>query len=248
MTTSPILALESCHHHRWHFGRYSYLAAPRPNCGLLLVLQGGIRYISREAVLEVKPMELVWLPKGSRYEARFQPNTEDLLLNFRILEGPEQTVFFPALLLRNAGALAEPMARCMEAQRDGLEAMSRFYSLCRDTERLLYPKTDDERLIEEAKLRLSDQSCPSLETLSRQLSVSPSGLRQKFKAAVGISPARFRQQQRLEQAKQLLLSTDLPAATVAEACGFCDSAYFHKVFCKATGMSPTTYRDSRRQL
>ena len=248
MTTSPILALESCHHHRWHFGRYSYLEAPRPDCGLLLVLRGGIRYISRETVLDVKPMELVWLPKGSHYEAHFQPNTEDLLLNFRILEGPEQTTLSPTLLLSDAGALAEPMARCVEAQQDSLEAMSRFYSFCRDVQRLLPPKTDDDRLIEEAKLRLSEQSCPSLETLSRQLSLSPSGLRQKFKAAVGISPARFRQQQRLEQAKQLLLSTDLPAATVAETCGFCDSAYFHKVFCKAIGMSPTAYRNSRRQL
>ena len=99
METYPILALESCHHHRWHFGRYSYLEAPRPDCGLLLVLRGGIRYISREIVLDVKPMELVWLPKGSRYEARFQPDTEDLLLNFRILEGAEQTTLSPKLLL-----------------------------------------------------------------------------------------------------------------------------------------------------
>ena len=248
METPPILALESCHHQRWHFGRFSYLEAPRPDCGLLLVLRGGIQYISQETVLELQPMELVWLPKGSRYEARFQPDTEDLLLNFRILEEAKQTIITPVRLLSDASALVESMTHCVEAEQDPLEAMSRFYSFCRELEHFLYPKSADDVLIEQAKLRLSEANCPPLEELSKQLSISPSGLRQKFKSAVGISPAQFRQHARVEQAKELLLSTDLPAVTVAEVCGYCDSAYFHKSFCRATGMTPTAYRNSHRQL
>ena len=98
-----------------------------------------------------------------------------------------------------------------------------------------------------AKLLLSQPDCPDLEAVARQLLISPSGLRKKFKDATGISPSQYRLQKRLEQAQLLLLSTDLPMTAIAEQCRFCDVAYFHKTFLRATGLSPTAYRQARKQ-
>ena len=53
--------------------------------------------------------------------------------------------------------------------------------------------------------------------------------------------------QRLEHALHLLLTSDLPVAQVAEACGFGDPSYFGKTFRKKTGLTPTQYRHRRGQ-
>lgn len=47
---------------------------------------------------------------------------------------------------------------------------------------------------------------------------------------------------RIENAKRLLASTNLPILNVAEQTGFNNQAYFTKVFKKATDISPLQYR------
>ena len=47
---------------------------------------------------------------------------------------------------------------------------------------------------------------------------------------------------RLSQAAHLLLTSDLPVAQVAEACGLGDASYFGKCFRRKTGLSPSQYR------
>lgn len=49
-------------------------------------------------------------------------------------------------------------------------------------------------------------------------------------------------QRRLEYALHLLLTSDLPVAQVAEACGFGDASYFGKRFRKQMGLTPSQYR------
>lgn len=249
MERTPILTLESAHCQQWQFSRYSYLEHPRPNHGLLLLQKGKMDFISGETRLQLKPLDLVFLPQGSNYEVRIHPGTEDLLLNFRILS-EEALPQAPCLVTNDSLQTLKPLmeataSSCLEDE--ALEATGLFYQFCHRLTRMLHPQEGND-LMTRAKLLLSQPQCPDLETVAKQLLISPSGLRQKFKAAVGISPAQFRQQARVEQAKQLLLSTDLPAATVADVCGFCDSAYFHKIFCRFTGLTPTAYRNSHRQL
>lgn len=46
----------------------------------------------------------------------------------------------------------------------------------------------------------------------------------------------------MEQAKELLLGTDLNITEIAEACGFADLFYFSRMFKKRVGSSPRAYR------
>lgn len=63
-----------------------------------------------------------------------------------------------------------------------------------------------------------------------------------FTEVVGISPYRYQQKFRLEQACELLRSTSLPVSEVAESVGFQDALYFSRLFKKRFGMSPSEMR------
>lgn len=51
---------------------------------------------------------------------------------------------------------------------------------------------------------------------------------------------------RLERARYLLQNTPQNVATIAEQCGFSSSAYFIRVFRKATGLTPAQFRNQAR--
>lgn len=63
-----------------------------------------------------------------------------------------------------------------------------------------------------------------------------------FTEVVGISPYRYQQKFRLEQACELLRSTSLPVSEVAENVGFQDALYFSRLFRKRFGMAPSDIR------
>ena len=63
-----------------------------------------------------------------------------------------------------------------------------------------------------------------------------------FKEETGISLGAYRQRLRIENAKNLLTSTDLTVSEISELVGFGDSLYFSRIFKSKTGLSPTEYR------
>ena len=63
-----------------------------------------------------------------------------------------------------------------------------------------------------------------------------------FQSRMGISPGQFILQKKAETATQLLTSTDLPIASIADSLGFGSQFYFSNFFKKQTGMTPSSYR------
>jgi AraC-like DNA-binding protein len=66
-------------------------------------------------------------------------------------------------------------------------------------------------------------------------------LARQFRRAFGVSPYRFQQMRRLEQARKLL-ATGARLADTAVDCGFSDQAHFTRQFQRAYGMSPGRWR------
>lgn len=83
---------------------------------------------------------------------------------------------------------------------------------------------------------------PSVRAIADAVQLSPSRLSHLFTEQVGISPARFVEQRRMERAQGLLESTSLPVGTIAEITGFRSQFYFANRFAALTGMSPTAWR------
>ncbi|MDQ3576206.1 MAG: helix-turn-helix domain-containing protein [Actinomycetota bacterium] len=76
--------------------------------------------------------------------------------------------------------------------------------------------------------------------------MSPSRFTHLFSRQVGVSPARFVGQRRMDRAKVLLASTSLPIGAVSEAIGFSSQFYFAARFRAHTGMSPSDWRRRAR--
>lgn len=84
----------------------------------------------------------------------------------------------------------------------------------------------------------------SLKAMSEWLNVNASYLSTLFKKEVGIPLTDFVNRQRIEQAKKLLVVTELPTKTIAQMCGIPDIYYFSRLFKKRTGVTPKLYRES----
>jgi AraC family transcriptional regulator len=84
-----------------------------------------------------------------------------------------------------------------------------------------------------------------IEDVANLVNLSASYFSRAFKASVGVCYSEFVTQARLALAKRLLLTTELSIAEITLMCGFSDQPHLTRVFGRAVGMPPCTWR---RQL
>ncbi|MBK3518277.1 helix-turn-helix domain-containing protein [Carboxylicivirga marina] len=89
--------------------------------------------------------------------------------------------------------------------------------------------------------RISDSEYTA-EMFVRDMNTSKTVLYNKFSRIVGQSPKEFIRNVRLQHATHLLKYNDMKIWEIANEVGFCDAAYFTRVFKKKIGESPTLYR------
>ena len=82
----------------------------------------------------------------------------------------------------------------------------------------------------------------SLSVLAEQFHLNPQYISQLFKSEIGVNFLAYLTSIRMEKAKQLLLTTPLSIAEVAEQSGYGDYRVFTKVFKKSEGVTPSQYR------
>ena len=82
----------------------------------------------------------------------------------------------------------------------------------------------------------------SLTILAEQFHLNAQYISQLFKSEIGVRFLTYLTNIRIEKAKQLLLSTALSIAEVAEQSGYGDYRVFTKVFKKTEGVTPSQYR------
>jgi len=90
--------------------------------------------------------------------------------------------------------------------------------------------------------RLADNI--QLSDLAELLGLSQFHFSRCFKQSTGVSPYQYVLQQRIECAKHLLKTTDLPIMEIALRCGFSSHSHLGKWFRQYVGVSPKTFRIS----
>ena len=89
-------------------------------------------------------------------------------------------------------------------------------------------------------------SIKSVEDWATQSGVSRRVFERRFQAALGRSPLAMIQMQRIERAKILLSTTEIPISLIAERCGYQSNERLSVNFRALTSMSPANYRHSTR--
>ncbi|MBP3487165.1 MAG: AraC family transcriptional regulator [Roseburia sp.] len=82
---------------------------------------------------------------------------------------------------------------------------------------------------------------------ARAAHMNPTYFSRKFKESTGFGFKEYLTHIRMQKAAQLLLDTDASVTEIAGICGFSDSNYFGDAFGRHFGMSPRSYRKSRRE-
>jgi AraC-like DNA-binding protein len=83
-----------------------------------------------------------------------------------------------------------------------------------------------------------------IEVMAQEIGMSPSGLHHHFKAVTAMSPMQFQKQLRLQEARRLMLSEKLDAASAGLRVGYEDAAHFNREYKSLFGVPP--YRDIQK--
>jgi transcriptional regulator GlxA family with amidase domain len=78
--------------------------------------------------------------------------------------------------------------------------------------------------------------------------LSERSFKRRFARATGMAPLDYVHTLRLEEAKQLLETSDLPVEAVAVEIGYEDASFFRRLFRRKVGMAPLAYRKRFRGL
>jgi transcriptional regulator GlxA family with amidase domain len=67
-------------------------------------------------------------------------------------------------------------------------------------------------------------------------------LKRRFKAATGVTLIAYLQNLRIEEAKRLLESSEVPVEEIGAEVGYADASFFRRLFKRLAGLTPGRYR------
>jgi len=235
----------------WKQDIYSYASSPRPDYGLLLLTHGKIKFTTQNGILNAHAGDVIFLPKYSQYQAIIEKEADNYLVNFDTA-GKDFIISTPTKILKASplnciDCFTELIHEKTSGNPTSLKLRGLFYLLvdtiinCAESQKSLKSET-----IEKAMQFLRSSTEFKISDIAYQCGISTSGLRKIFKDNVGISMSEYRLQFKLNKAKYLLESTNLPIKEIADTLNFYDAAYFCKVFKKYTGMSPKQFTKNKQ--
>ncbi|MFD2330544.1 helix-turn-helix domain-containing protein [Cohnella sp. GCM10020058] len=84
----------------------------------------------------------------------------------------------------------------------------------------------------------------TIEEIAEHVSLSSRHVRQLFKESLDVTLSEYILQERIAKVKELLATTDWTVTDIGERAGFQTKSHFFTIFKKATGLTPSQYRDT----
>ena len=82
----------------------------------------------------------------------------------------------------------------------------------------------------------------TLNDLAEKFAVSVAYLSKAFRIQTGVSFSRYLINKRIEQAKKLLVGTDIPISDISKSIGYDDIQYFYRIFKREVKCTPVNFR------
>ena len=219
--------------------------------GFLLIDQGQCRYewAGNQAVLD--PGALIYLGAGCRkFVEVTQRPFSFYRISFNITETDtgERIIFDenPWVVTANAGkslyTLCDAMLKTTLFRGERLKSSALMFEFFYTLSRQLKPATANcvQPALDHLEAHYTEEV--SVESLAELCALSQSQFFASFKKATGMSPVRYKNHLRVEQAKRLLSIEDCSCQEIAEMLGFESTYYFSRVFSACTGVSPSRYQ------
>lgn len=232
-----------------------------PESKLFYVIDGEIEVEIGDEKIVARRGDMMLIPAGVRHSYRLTPlaYAEKFWCHFSLEASgvpmlAHYTIPYRVTVGENARVLARFTDLCArlrgQDRLDEIAVLGDLYSLV-----AIYleyggarkdPAAEDEidALIRE--IRRDPAAGYTLEKLARRAHLSPNYLVRKFHARVGMPPMKYLNRVRMETARALLTSTDLPLAAVMDRVGATDPANFSRSFKLAFGYPPNAYRNLGR--
>ena len=237
----------------WKLNSFSYSTTPRPDFGMMLLLEGRIKFVFEENELFANAGDIIFLPKGAFYEAIMmigEGNVENYLVNFDTNDVSCKTKAPTKILEDRNGKFRnffdQMLIEKLSDTKTELGYTGYFYLLLNAIVRsYTYHNNNEDPLISKACLLLQELDL-SIPDVAKKCCISESGLRREFKKVLGISPLKYRNTLKLKQAAHMLESTDMSIAQIADFLHFFDTAHFCKLFKSYYKMSPRQYTQNKK--
>jgi AraC family transcriptional regulator len=213
------------------------------------------------------PGAIVFLPQGSEFDAHCEPNEQLLLcVTFQhdravsLFESDQgQIGLSPCFDVRAAGVRDSLTRLAAELRQPGFGhevlvetlGLSLVVMLCRHFQARPHPVALRNGRIADWRLRrLKDRidsglsGSLSVTSLAEECGMSPRHLIRTFKSTVGVTLSDYIADVRIRRAKQALIRENKMIKVIAGDCGFLSAGAFSAAFHRATGMTPSQFRES----
>jgi AraC family transcriptional regulator, transcriptional activator of the genes for pyochelin and ferripyochelin receptors len=147
--------------------------------------------------------------------------------------------------LPEGGRIPYRLAKCIELLCDTLRAHAEDALVPMGVDGIL-TRADSQRVL--AARRLIDERWSeklTLDMIARACGLNRAKLTRGFRDMFDCSVADAISDQRLGEAGQMLVATDLPVSSIGYRCGYLNNASFTRAFARPFGLAPTQYRAHR---
>lgn len=273
---SPAISVMSLHNSLTRKGQLSFDRYTQPRVVQLYEIEfftqtGGVAVvddcqypISRGDVRFHRPGQVVWshvhyecyamrlaldgqLPEQGAFQPRFHNTYLDAIPCFMSVSSPEPYT-----------RLLDEMLRLWINPQPGSELLLKSKSL--ELLGLLYKDAIQQNVLRGSP-RLTDTVTRAMDYIAAHygepvqltdiaaaVNLSPYHFHRQFTRAVTMTPLAYLTRVRIEQARELLLTTRMPVSEIAPACGFESPSYFSRIFRSLTGQTPGMFRRHRQLL
>lgn len=143
----------------------------------------------------------------------------------------------------HGGRLARLLSQEAISEDEIGEATAQFLRFAFHSEEHIFPAW-----VDQVTGALGSSTAPSTVELARTLDLHPAWLARTYRAATGEGLQEAARRKRVERAVTLLRGSDLPAAEVALASGFCDQSHMNRGFRDTIGRTPAAVRAEQNLL
>ena len=238
---------------------FSYLTTPRPNHGLMYILCDRVHIEYPDGEVDTfEKGNIIYIPEGIYYRVKFSGESEPLdalLVNFSVLGDLPPCRRVKKVKSDATVDYTEPFYKIISlyTQKKNYRygVMEQFYRLLDKISSHMEKKTTSEHedilpAIIYANSHINERIY--IPELARLCLLSETVFRKRFSACTGKTPTNYITDLKIEKAKELLKSSDITIEAIVTELGFYDSAHFHKVFKRRSGISPSNFRAKTKEF